>query len=123
MRYRRMQRYPKPGRGHCTSFYSICGHKQRKDRESGSILYSMPARWNQQRGGFCEGVNSFVPGINKPSFRRLKRDDLGVAIFPLIQATRAPTEKSQTEQWKKMVRYSHLYISFYISNLKSRILI
>ena len=67
-------------------------------------------------------VYSCVPGMNKPRFPRLKRDDLGVAVFPKIRATRDPTEKSQTERGKEMVRYSHLCIPF-ISNLKSRILI
>ena len=48
---------------------------------------------------------TFMPGQDKPVIPRLQRDEIGISVFPKIQALGAPAEKPQTKRNRKMVRF------------------
>ena len=50
-----------------------------------------------------------LPGQEQGSFPRLKRDELGICVFPKIQAVDASSRTTPVSaRSRKMVRYSHL---------------
>ena len=132
---RRLRQHSKSEWRLCPSFYSVCewwsatGEKTKKWVD---FVKLKRAKWAPTKNSaICSKhfaaedflrMFTFMPGQDKPVIPRLRRDEIGISVFPKIQALGAPAEEPQTKRSRKMVRFLPLLeftlLVFYLPYLK-----